>query len=497
MAARPARRRMAPAAIVELIDNAEVVTAPPDAKALAIMPRNDEGNAQRLMARHGQDLAYVEELGWGVWSGKHWDFSAGRHEVLNRALETAAAIELEADAVRGTEAGDKLASALMRWRVQSGNEARLRGMIKTATCHALRKLDDYDADPLVLNCRNVTLRLGAEGVRPFSHRRHDLLTRIADVDYDENAKAPRWSRFMDSVIPEDEKRFAMRRWLGYCLTGDTSQEKAAIFHGCGRNGKSTMVNAIRGLMGDYAARCDVGTFLYRENQGGSGPAPDVLRLRGVRFILPSEPEKGARLSGGRIKDWTGNDSIVARDMYGQRQQEFRAIGKLTFNVNPLPVVIETDAGIKARFLFFEFTRRFEAEEGARGGNTLSNVLAAERSGILNWLLAGFSDYLEQGLNPPREVIEATERYFDELDPIGQFVQLCCVAEQGAETASVTLYRGYTQWCEDEGAKPKSMTAFGRWMTERGFAAVRSSGHGAPKMRRGVRYLGLERMEGAA
>jgi putative DNA primase/helicase len=42
----------------------------------------------------------------------------------------------------------------------------------------------------------------------------------------------------------------VRRYIGYSLTGDTREQALAIVSGSGANGKSTLVETVRALLGD-------------------------------------------------------------------------------------------------------------------------------------------------------------------------------------------------------------------------------------------------------
>ena len=48
--------------------SAEIDPAPRDSHRLA-----DQGNAVRLIARHGGDIRHVTGIGWFVWDGTRWE----------------------------------------------------------------------------------------------------------------------------------------------------------------------------------------------------------------------------------------------------------------------------------------------------------------------------------------------------------------------------------------------------------------------------------------
>ncbi len=89
--------------VADAISAAESVLPQINELALAREPRNDIGNARRLLARHGLDLFHVEGTGWYVWAGSHWQPTFGDRrpgpEAIKRAQDTAEAIAGEAAAL--------------------------------------------------------------------------------------------------------------------------------------------------------------------------------------------------------------------------------------------------------------------------------------------------------------------------------------------------------------------------------------------------------------
>ena len=96
-----------------------------------------------------------------------------------------------------------------------------------------------------------------------------------------------------------------------------------MFLGGGANGKSTLVNVLTKLMGDYAANTAASTLMAsNSNQVGD----DLIRLAGARYIT-AETEHGQRFTEAKIKSFTGGDMISARPLYGE-WVDFQPIGKI-------------------------------------------------------------------------------------------------------------------------------------------------------------------------
>jgi putative DNA primase/helicase len=132
-----------------------------------------------------------------------------------------------------------------------------------------------------------------------------------------------------------------------------------------------------------------------------------------------------------------------------------------------------------------FEQTIPANEVDRG---LPAKLGAELDGILGWAYRGWLAYLELGLDPPREVTEATAAYRAEMDPLADFLEDACLtgkAALGAYSASAVLYGAYREWATESGISyPMTMKRLGKELRERGYDPA-MDGHG----RRG--WLGIK------
>lgn len=443
----------------------------PDDAALARLPRNDTGNARRLIARHGHEMAWVKGIGWVVWDGKRWSAEDGEERALECAQATMDAIRDEADMLpEAPEPGEKTsASAKHRaFASASGNSGKVEGALKMARPKLARKHDAFDARPWHFNVANGTLRLD-QGVRLYPHRGSDLLTRISPVAYDPEADCPKFLKFLDVILPDKETRIWVQKWLGYSLTGDISEQCIAIFQGGGSNGKSTLMETISAVLGDYIGEVQIASFLHQDMKKGSEASPDMVRLRGSRLIRTSEPEQGARLSESEIKRWTGGEKVSARELH-QKFIDFKPSGKITMSCNPLPVVVGKDHGTRRRVRLVKFRHKFADVVDGRKIEYAPIFVREEGAGVLNWLLDGFRMWFEDGLNMPAQIKLDTDEYFTEQDPIGTFAKdVLCEADESEERRiqAATLYAMYEEWSKRHGEEPKKHASFGRRLKEIG------------------------------
>ncbi len=425
----------------------------------------DMGNAERLRLRHGRDLRFCRAWNtWLVWDGQRWTKDDAGH-VVRLAKETVRAIYAEASAATD----DETRKTIAKHALKSEQESRVRAAISLAESEPgiPATPDQFDRHRWLLNCQNGTLDLQTGVLRP--HDRSDLITHLAPVEFDPDAECPTFLRFLGQIMAGNEGliRF-LQRAIGYSLTGDTSERALMILHGKGRNGKSTLLEAIRGILGDYAIRTPTDTLL---NKREGGIPNDVAQLKGARFVSASEADEGRRLAEATVKDLTGGDTVSARFMRGE-WFNFEPEFKLWLGTNHRPAIRGTDDGIWDRIRLVPFAVRIpDAEQDKH----LRTKLLAEAAGILAWAVRGCQDWQRDGLGEPREVREATAGYRAEMDLIGGFLDECCVVQPDATALTKELYATYKTWCEDNGEKPLTQQNVGRRLTERGFTAIRRTG----------------------
>jgi putative DNA primase/helicase len=424
----------------------------------------DSGNAERLADRHGANLRYCYPWGkWLVYDGTRWRVD-DRGAVVRLAKDTARSIFEEAKEA----ADDETAKRLGKWATSSLSESKLRAMISLAQSEPGIPVlpEEMDASADLLNVLNGTIDLRTGELR--EHRRGDLVTKLAPVEYDPHADTPLWANFLSRVLPVDELRTFVQRATGYSATGDTSEQCLFINHGLGANGKSTFHEAVATALGDYAMRAPTEMLLAK--RGGAVPN-DVARLKGARFVTASETEDGRRLAESVVKDLTGQDTITARFMRAEFF-DFAPTHKLHLSTNHKPEIRGTDTAIWRRIRLVPWTVTIPPAEQDKH---LLEKLRAELPGILAWIVRGCVEWRRHGLQAPEEVREATRAYRAEMDVLAAFLEDCCILRPGASALATPLYITYKEWCEANGEHIEKQRRFGMRLTERGLRREKVGG----------------------
>jgi putative DNA primase/helicase len=441
-------------------------------------PRNhnltDLGNAERFVSRHGTNLRYC-------WLWSKWLIYDGRRfmlddtgEVYRLAADTVASIYEEAAAAPDEERRKAIAKHAMRSEAGS----RIREMVDLARSMVPVKQDALDASGYLLNVLNGTIDLRTGQLR--EHRREDLITKLAPVEFDPRANGPVWAATLKRVLASDDLRRFFKKLCGYALTGDVSEHVLPVLYGTGANGKSTILNALLSAVGDYGMQAAPDLLVAKK---GSHPT-EVADLFGMRLVASIEVEDGRRLAESLVKQLTGGDKVRARRMR-ENFWQFDPTHKVFMAVNHKPEIRGTDSAIWRRLRLIPFT---ETIPPAEQDKQLPQKLEAELPGILVWALEGCLEWQREGLQAPAEVRRATGQYRSEMDVIGAFLQDECEIDKGFRESFTALYQRYEKWCEDGGEKAETRRRFNARLKERGGFEARRSGPGGANEWHGLRLL---------
>jgi putative DNA primase/helicase len=422
---------------------------------------------------------------WGAWlvyRDGRWAVDV-TDQIGRFAKETVESIFGEAEAARD----DEERRAIRKWALESESRKRLEAMVILARSEDGIPIepDQLDRDPWLLNVANGTIDLRTGDLRP--HRRCDFLSKMAPVEFDPNAACLLWERTVATIMNDDPELIGyVRRSLGYALAGDPKEQVLFFLHGGGANGKSTMLNQVGDILGDYACTVQADLLMAKESEAHPTGLTD---LEGRRFVTSIEVEDGRRIAESLVKSMTGGDKIRARRLY-RDHYEFTPRFKLFVAANHKPVIRGTDHAIWRRIRLIPFGVTIPDD---RQDRDLARKLRTEWSGILNWLVRGCLEWQRLGLRPPAAVADATSAYRAEMDNVGRFIEEACETSPGASCMAGNLYDAYARWCENNGVAPSNSKAFGNDLDERGFRCRRRS---EGNCRIGIRPRAGDMMQGA-
>jgi len=444
-------------------------------------PFTDTGNAERLVDRHGHEIRYCHPWKkWHTWRDIQWqtddigDVSARIKDTLRAARQSAmnrlrSIPTPPADAPK--DHPDRLARAEIQDELKflsSSESSRARSSME-----ALARSEDgvpvlidaMNRDPWLLNVLNGTIDLRTGELR--DHDPSDLITRCAPVVFNPEARCPMWRRVLDRCIPDTAVSQFLQRAVGYALTGVIAQHGFFFLYGRGANGKSTILNTIMKLLGEYSRTVPVEMFI--EAQGDRHPT-EIADLHGVRFAVTSEAPLGKSFDESKLKKLTGGDRLEGRRMREDFWQ-FDPSHKLFISGNHRPRIKGQDDGIWRRVYLIPFDVQIPASEQ---NPDLTSLLADELPGILNWAIAGCMAWRACGLDAPDSVKAASEDYRQSQDALADFFDSCCeIAPTGSDPKLYRqnwpeFFRAYNAFCERNKEKPLGKIILLEHMADRGF-----------------------------
>lgn len=406
-------------------------------------PRTEAGNAQRLVDRWGRDLLWCAELGqWYRWSGVHWR-AVGLTEV--RSLARGVVEDMRADVALCTT--DREKSDLMKWCAASQKWTMYDHMVSIASLDRglWVRASELDGDKRYLGVQNGVVDLFTGELLPPDRGRR--VTRLCSVAYRPEATCPLFERQIAEVFGGDAELVAFWwRFMGYTLQGNPVEDVVCLNIGNGNNGKSTTMQPVVAVLGDYATTAPASLFL-RDGPGVAGGAggarPDLLALAGRRLVLVNEPDEGGELREGLVKSMTGGESMPARALYSSVVVQVAPSWVVVMSTNHKPIIRGEDKGIWRRLLPVPWERDFDVG-GAKDAHR-EEKLMAELEGILAMLVRGGLAYRRAGLAVPSRVDGSRREYRGEMDLLADWLSERCVVGAGGGADSVSLDALWLDW----------------------------------------------------
>lgn len=421
---------------------------------------DDMGNAERFVDLFGENVRYCyTEKKWYFYNSMRW--SVDNLGVILRmadkcveAMKAEAKLYLQAD----EESGGDMAKAFEKHMKSSRSNKSKKAMLNEVEHHLPILPIQMDRYKMALNTPSGIINLKNGDVK--AHNPEYYFTKITSVDCAEAADCPRWLAFLDDIFAGDKDLIRyIQKAVGYSLTGSTAEQCAFFLYGTGRNGKSTFIDVIRDVFGDYAANIQPETIMVKSSQSNAINS-DIARLKGARLVTSVEPNEGVRLNEGLLKQLTGDDTVTARKLYSE-EFEFKPEFKLWMATNHKPIIRGTDTGIWRRIHMIPFNVQIPEDKVDKN---LTHKLKAEMTGIFKWCIDGCLMWQREGLQMPAAVLKSVREYRREMDVISAFIEDKCTLE-GTVQASM-LYAAYASWADSNNEYCMSNTKFSTELAKR-------------------------------
>jgi putative DNA primase/helicase len=422
-------------------------------------PWSDLGNGRRLVQVHGERLRHVHAWKrWLFWDGSRWYVSEG-DEVIRLMNEVLEGMMVEVAAITNEEQRDRFRAFVVR---SQGINARRNALASASNeSEVVVGVDELDADPWLLNCRNGTLDLRTKELLAHDPRRN--ITKIIPVEWDPKAKCPTFGAFLKRAFPDPEMLKWVQRIIGYALTGSVREKGYFTLLGETDTGKTVLILVMTALLGpDYSQQLKPNELLVKKLEGGNNDG--LADLKGKRMAFLSEPAQGSRLDVAAIKHITGGGRIRASRKY-EHAFEYQPEATIFIDTNHELIISDTDDSIWNRTNIIPFKVQIPKVEQ---DPDLAAKLELELPGILRWAVEGCLAWQEVGLDPPEAARAAEKEYRDDQDPLRDFIVEKCELGPNSSVWAKALQSAYADWCEENRIRyPLTPQQFGIALRARG------------------------------
>lgn len=463
--------------------------------------KNDSENADRLAALCEGKFLYCTDLkSWLKYDGKRWcrvesvELQEPARLAIQKELADMSAAHSSFTQEKGTLEGDDLkayTSILVYLNGAAQNRVYIDNAIKLAAGKPaiMCKSTDFDNAPYLLNCANGVLNLKTFEFVPHSPKQRFM--KCTRAEYHKQKQSTLWSDTMRQIVPDADTYDYVQRMAGYCLTGESNEEKIFFLYGPGGTGKGTFIETLGYALGDYSESMPVEILLSSKlSKEGNGPTPYKAMLKGVRLALSSESGIGNYFDDGTLKLLTGRDAITARSLHSN-PITFEPSHKLVISSNYMPAIRDvTDEGIRRRLVIIPFNADIKKRD-----TTLKNRLYTPEnlSDCLLWAVNGCRNWQAKGLQEEtfsQKMKNAIEGYYAENDTISQFVEAFCQFGPNEEVSGKQLYTEYKRYADENEAYEMPRRTFTQTMVRK-YGAQIERGYVQGGKVRGFKGIGLK------
>ncbi|WP_270206674.1 DNA primase family protein [Clostridium perfringens] len=313
-----------------------------------------------------------------------------------------------------------------------------------------KDFDDFNRNPYLVNVRN-----GLLDIRDMSFKEHTpsyLSTVQLNVEYNPQVDCPQFKKFLNEVL--DCKLIPLvQEIVGYLLTTNTASQKAFVFWGPARTGKSTLLWVVEYLL---LGKKNVSNIPWQEIGDKFKTAELLGKLANVFSDLPSKSIDDT----GIFKVVTGEDYLMA-EKKNKNPFKFKPFARLVFSCNELPRnYVDRTEGFYRRLIIVPFNRQIEKNKIDKA---LKYKFQREKEGIFNWALEGLKRLYENNFEfSENELTDGVKKeYKRENNNVISFVEECCELDGLFSCSRIEIYEAYKEFCVEAGLKTLSQIKFNK------------------------------------
>lgn len=403
---------------------------------------------------------------WFIWNNKFWE-SDKSGEIYSLMKDCLRKMYNHGKTIN-TDFGEKLKSVSRQYENSPHFECIIKRAQNNKSISVLS--DDFNKHPMKLTCINGTIDLTTGEL--LSHNNLDLITKMINIKYSHDAKCPLFNNFISSIMGDNVNLINyLQKVFGYILTGDTKEQCYFIFYGSGGNGKGTLLNVFRSMLGVFQTDISFKSLINNNDRAQQ----DMFQAIGVRMLTVSEIDPDKIMDETLINRITGCDPITVKQLYSNKFNTIPEF-KLIISGNHYPGLQSMNYATRRRIRLIPFNKKYE---GANNDKELINKLRGELPGILRWAVEGYIKMQHEGFEAPDEVITATEDYIEDVDSVGRFIESECdtdISNPNYMIKSAQFNILYKNWCETNNEKSLGKNGIKTALQDKQYAKVKKYGH---------------------
>lgn len=463
--------------------------------------QHDDGNGQHFIDIYGDNAKYVDGRdSWVLWDGQRWyrDHSDRLGSLAYRRVRISQEAFGYGLIQEGINVDDKAlvsqGKSWVNWSKRSGNVQPIKAALESASRLYVDgetvavPANIFDSRVTLLGCANGVLELTKEpDIRP--PRKSDYVTfntntpyipwrNLAGSEGETLQGYTLWVEYLNTFLPDRATQKYIQRVLGHLMIGENPEKRLVFLFGPHDTGKSTMLGAIKGALGDYYGTVDAALFKPKDLN------PGLIRAVPLRVVGMSEAD-AATMDAATVKRLTGNDSVTAEAKYSNDIFEGMPQFTIVIAANNPPHIKNADEALEERLLVLPFMTTIE--RASRRYDRQTDIAQHSNVAVLSWLVEGWRAYANEGLGeaPPqirklqREMVSglnATQVFISEMlerasDSAEGRRMLAAATKKGQlkgrEKPNVSdmprawtppcdqVYEVYKRWCNANGVDPAS------------------------------------------